>query len=203
MLNFIKNNIVHIIYIAVILAIIILVYYFLWNKTKTIIQPEIKTLTKVIPVIKSKIKYRTVTVTKIQYIPQTEYQTITKTELPAWAKNKNIKILATGKVPAYQGQTLVTSTLDIKTGKGSLAYQQLPFTVSKHKRPFFQLPNRFFIQGGYGYMTDKSGTVSSGIIGAGYKFLRVGNINFKVKDDVYLNSRNTVNFVGLTAQYNF
>jgi len=198
-----KKDIIYVSVFIILLIIFLIGYRYKWYGEKILIKPVVKTLTKVIPVVKTKIHYKTLTFTRVKYIPKTEYQTITNTVLPKWANGKNNKIIAMGKIPPYAGQTLATAILNTKTGKGQIGFQQLPFMSPKHKRPFFALPNRLYIQGGYGYLTDKNGTRGSGIIGVGYKFLRIGNLKFKVKDNVYLNSENTVNFVGITAQYNF
>ena len=196
----IKPYLIHYGIFVVILIALILGYRYYWYRTKTIIQPIVKTLTKVIPVTKTKIKYKTAVINHIQYIPKKEYLTITKTKtVPEVLKLK--KILAVGNVPAYSGITQVVCAFSNKTYKADLLFKQLPYQ-SKPKK-FFSLEQRPYISGGYGYLTSKYGSIGSGVIGAGDRFARLGNITFTVKDNVYLNSRDTINFVGATATYTF
>ena len=198
--NVIKPYLIHYGIFAVVLIAVILLYRYYWYRTKTVIEPVIKTLTKVIPITKTKIKYKTIAVNHIQYIPQKEYLTITKTKtIPAVLKLK--QILAVGSVPAYKGKTQVVCAFNNKTAKASLLFKQLPYQ-SKPKK-FFTLKQIPYIEGGYGYITDKNGSLQSGILGVGDRFARLGNINFNVRDNIYLNSLNTINFVGITAVYKF
>lgn len=195
----IKPYLIHYGIFAVVLIAAIFIYRHYYYRTKTVIKPIYKTLTKVLPVTETKIQYKPYAVNHIEYIPEKEYLTITKTKtVPEILKNK--KVLAVGNVPAYGGQTQVVCALD-KNEKASLLFKQLPYVKSPKK--FFSLRQSPYIQGGYGFLTDKNGTVQSGIISVGDKFLRTGNLTFKVKDSIFLNSRNTVNFIGVTAQYNF
>ena len=176
-----------------------LLYWYHWQKTKTIIVPVYKTLTKVLPVVKTKIKYKTAVVSHIEYIPEKEYLTITKTKtIPQALKLK--KILAVGNVPAYKGITQVVCAFDNKTSKSDLLFKQLPYQ-SKPKK-FFGLTQVPYIEGGIGYLTDKYGSIQSGTLGIGDRFARVGGFKFKIKDNLYLNSRDTVNFIGLFIRHN-
>ena len=198
--NFIKPYLIHYGIFIVILAAVIFWYRNYVYKVKTVIKPTVKYLTKVIPLTKTKIKYKTLTVKQIKYIPEKEYLTITKTKtIPEVLTNK--KILAIGKVPAYRGQTQVVCTLNEKTAKADLVFKQLPY-IKKQKK-FFSLNQVPYIKGGYGLLTDKNGSVQSGIIGIGDRFARIGNFRFRAEDNVYLNSRNTINFIGITAIYKF
>ena len=198
--NFIKPYLIHYGIFVIILAAVILWYKYHIYKVKTVIKPTVKYLTKVIPLTKTKIKYKTLTVSKIQYIPEKEYLTITKTKtVPEILTNK--KILAIGKVPAYKGQTQVICALNAKTAKADLLFKQLPY-IKKQKK-FFSLHQVFYIQGGYGLLTDKNGSVQSGILGIGDRFARIGNFRLKAGDNVYLNSRNTINFIGVKVIYKF
>ena len=196
----IKPYLIHYGIFVIVLAGVILLYRYYWYRTKTVIIPVYKTLTKVIPITKTKIKYKTAIVNHVQYIPKKEYLTITKTKtIPEVLTNK--KILAIGKVPAYKGQTQVVCTLNEKTAKADLLFKQLPY-IKKQKK-FFSLNQVPYIKGGYGLLTDKNGSVQSGIIGIGDRFARIGNFRFRAEDNVYLNSRNTINFIGITAIYKF
>lgn len=198
--NVIKPYLIHYGIFVIILAGVIFFYRYYWYRTKTVIKPVIKTLTKVLPITKTKIKYKTLAVNHIQYIPEKEYLTITKTKtIPAVLKLK--KILAVGNVPAYKGKTQVVCAFNDKTAKASLLFKQLPYQ-SKPKK-FFTLKQIPYIEGGYGYITDRNGSIQSGILGVGDRFARLGNISFNVRDNIYLNSRNTINFVGVMAIYKF
>jgi len=193
----IKPYIAHYIIFLIIFIFLIIGYRYFWYRTKVVIKPVVKTLTKIIT--KTKFKYKTLTSTKIKYIPKIEY----KTKLPVWLKGNNNKIVATGTIPPYNGHTSVTAIFDTLSGSTSIMFKQLPYLMPKHKGSFFKLSNEFFIRGGIGYLTDKNGTVKSELIGLQYNFLSIGSINLKVQDNIYLNSRNTVNFLGVIAQYKF
>ena len=194
----IKPYLIHYGIFVIVLAGVILLYRYYWYRTKTVIIPVYKTLTKVIPITKTKIKYKTAIVNHVQYIPKKEYLTITKTKtVPQTLKLK--KILAVGDVPAYKGETQVVCAFSNKTAKANLLFQQLPYQ-SKPKK-FFSLKQVPYIEGGYGYITSKVGSMQSGMLGIGDKFARLGNIDFNVRDNIYLNSMNTINFVGVIAVY--
>jgi hypothetical protein len=190
------------------LIISAILYRHFWYATKVKIVPKVKTLTKVIPVTKTKIKYQTIKgPTQIQFIPQKEYEYITKTKLPKAFKNKKgIVILTTGKVPPYGGQTLVTSTLNMANGKGGLYFQQLPYLKPKHNKKFFSIKPKFKIGVGYGFMYNNASIVNSNqlsvLLSAKYRFIRVGNFTGAVVDHLYVNS-NPVNFVGGEASVIF
>ena len=196
----IKPYLIHYSIFAVILIALILGYRYYWYRTKTVITPVYKTLTKVLPVVKTKIKYKTAVISHIQYIPEKEYLTITKTKTAPQAL-KLKKILAVGNVPAYKGITQVVCALNNETSKADLLFKQLPYQ-SKPKK-FFSLKQEPYVEGGYGYITNKTGSVKGYVLGIGDRFARLGNINFDIKDNAYLNSGDTVNFVGITAKYKF
>jgi hypothetical protein len=196
----IKPYLIHYGIFAVILIALILGYRYYWYRTKTVIIPVYKTLTKVLPVVKTKIKYKTAVVSHIQYIPEKEYLTITKTKtIPQALKLK--KILAVGNVPAYKGITQVVCAFNNKTSKADLLFKQLPYQ-SKPKK-FFSSTQVPYVEGGIGLLTNKYGSIRSGTLGIGDRFTRVGNIRFNIKDNLYLNSRDTINFVGAFAKYKF
>ena len=195
----IKPYLIHYSIFAVILIALILGYRYYWYRTKTVITPVYKTLTKVLPVVKTKIKYKTAVISHIQYIPEKEYLTITKTKTAPQAL-KLKKILAVGNVPAYKGITQVVCALNNETSKADLLFKQLPYQ-SKPKK-FFSLKQEPYVEGGVGYLTDKYGSIRSGTLGIGDRFARVGGFEFKIKDNLYLNSRDTVNFIGLFVKHN-
>ncbi len=196
MFKIIKPYIVHYVIFILVILFLIFGYKYLWYRTKIVIKPVVKTLTKVIT--RTRYKYKTLQ-SKVQYIPKIEY----KTKLPAWLTGQPDKILATGTIPSYGGKTSVMSTLNTKTGKGSISFIQLPYFVGKHKRSFFQWSNTFVLRGAMGYLTDKNGTLKTEMAGFQYNFIRVGNFHLKLQDNVYLNSRNTLNFIGIMGDYKF
>ena len=197
-LSKIRPYLIHYGIFAVILTGVLYRYY--WYRTKIVVQPVYKTLTKILPITKTKIRYKTLSINHIRYIPEKEYLTITKTKtIPAVLKLK--QILAIGKVPAYMGETQVVCAFNDKRAKADLLFKQLPYR-SKPKK-FFSIAQGPYISGGYGYITDKYGTRQSGTVGIGDRFARLGALKFNIKDNVYLNSENTVNFIGLTVKYNF
>ncbi len=206
--KYIKPHLYQYIAFIIILIISAILYRYFWYATKIKIVPKIKTLTKVIPVTKTKIKYQTIKgPTQIQFIPQKEYEYITKTKLPKAFKNKKgIVILKTGKVLPYGGYTLVTSTLNMKNGKGGLYFQQLPYLKSKHSRKFFSIRPKFKIGAGYGFLYNNASYFNSNqmsiLLSAKYRFVRVGNFTGSVVDHLYVNS-NPVNFVGAEASVIF
>ena len=199
--KYIKPHLYQYIAFIIILIIATILYRHFWYSTKIKIVPKVKILTKVIPVTKTKIKYQTIKgPTQIQFIPQKEYEYITKTELPKAFKNKKgIVILKTGKVLPYGGQTLVTSTLNMNNGKGDLYFQQLPYVKPKHSRKFFSIRPKFKIGAGYGFLYNNDSILNSNqmsiLLSAKYRFVRVGNFTGAVVDHLYINP-NPVNFVG-------
>ena len=202
--KYIKPHLYQYIAFIIILIIATILYRHYWYETKIKIVPKVKTLTKVIPVTKTKIKYQTIKgPTQIQFIPQKEYEYITKSKLPKAFKNKKgVVILDTGKVPPYGGQTLVTSTLNMTNGKGGLYFQQLPYLKPKHSRKFFSIKPKFKIGAGYGFMYNNASYYNTNqmsiLLSAKYRFVRVGNFTGAVVDHLYV-STNPVNFVGAEA----
>ncbi len=186
-------------FIVILIGLVVLFYYWRWYHTKIVVQPVYKTLTKILPITHTKIKYKTLLVHKIQYIPIKEYLKITKTKkVPLELKNS--KILAVGKTPPYGGSTQVVCILN-KNMKGSLLFKQLPY--NKKPKKFFNFSQHPFIGGGYGMFTNMKGTLKTGMVEVGDRFARIGNVKLKIEDRAYINSYDTNNFVGIIGIYHW
>ena len=185
-------------FIVILIGLVVLFYYWRWYHTKVVVQPVYKTLTKVLPITHTKIKYKTLVVHKIQYIPTKEYMKITKTKkVPLELKNS--KILAVGKVPSYGGSTQVVCILT-KHIKGNLLFKQLPYT--KKPKKFFNFKQHPFIGGGVGMYSNVKGTSKSRMMEIGDRFARIGNVKFKIEDRAYdVNNISISNFIGIIGVY--
>ncbi len=188
-----ENRILDIVFI-IIVAILVAVFL-KWNNTSTMMQPPIKNLTKIKSELRS--KYKTFNSVKIRYIPKNVYVKRLKTPLNTTLKKDNIKILTTGKVPAYKGKTMVTAFLDTKTGQGSLYFNELPY--SKTWLSFDSVKTLSF---SYGYISSKVGTRQGLLMGFNYGFMQIKGFSFSVNDTLFINQE-PINFIGLKIKYNF
>ena len=170
------------------------IYKYYYNRpviTKIIPKYIKTTVIKNVPVP----EYKTVKVNHILYIPEKEYLKITQIKkIPILLKHT--KILAVAKTPAYAGKTLVSCILK-RSGKGEILIKQLPYQKILMKKKFFSVKPKFSLGAGYGFIQALP-TITGN---ATYRFLRIGNIKFKV-NDIYFNA-NKLNFIGMHASISF
>lgn len=181
--------------IALFIAVAFFAYKYYYTKSIVvhIIPKYIKTtVIKNIPIL----RYKTITVKHIEYIPEKEYLKVTKLEkIPEILKHT--KIIAVAKTPAYAGKTLVSCILK-KNGSGEILIKELPYQkILISKKKFFSVKPKFSIGAGYGFIRQLP-TITEA---ATYRFLRVGNFKVEAKD-IYFNANNN-NYVGLEIKYGF
>ena len=184
--------------IALLITITFLAYKYYYTKSTTIhiihiIPKYIKTtIIKNIPIL----RYKTIKVNHIEYIPEKEYLKVTKLEkIPEVLKHS--KIIAVAKTPAYAGKTLVSCILK-KNGSGEILIKELPYQkILISKKKFFSIKPKFSLGMGYGFIRELPTITET----ATYRFLRAGNFKIEAKD-IYFNA-NSNNYIGLEIKYGF
>ncbi len=119
--------------------------------------------------------------------PMKQIQTLDKQEVgPALKLPESLtndpetEVIATGRAPAYEGNTNIVATVNTRTGEGSIQLKQEPV-------PFFGFPNEREVGiAGY-YSADLQGVKPVGAVDAAWTPVRIGNIRIQVRGEI--NSR--------------
>jgi len=86
------------------------------------------------------------------------------------AKDPDKQIIATTKVPAYEGDTDVVAIVDTKTGEGSMVVKQEPV-------PLFAFQNKKELGGRFGYVAGESGLKQQVDFYGRWTIFRVGRVH--------------------------
>lgn len=128
------------------------------SKVEYVKVPEIKEVTKIKKVNVPGPK-EIVTIEKVKVVE--------KLKLPeGFRQDVNEQVIATGVIPAYEGQTNVVATLNTQTGVGGLIVKQEPLS-------FVGFTNDKELYGKVGYGTNRELEVS---VGGRWLFARVGKV---------------------------